>query len=60
MSPRRILLGFGAALLVLFGGAAWISTVALRLDRAELEARRQAAVDENVRGASFFSPVDDG
>ena len=49
MSPRRSVAVFGVALLVVFGGVAWISTVALRVDRAELEARHQAAVDENVR-----------
>ncbi len=40
---------FGAALLVVLAGVAWISTIALRLDRAELEGRRLAAVEENVR-----------
>jgi signal transduction histidine kinase len=49
MSPRRTLLGFGAALLVVLGGVAWISTLALRLDRAALDAREKAAVEENVR-----------
>lgn len=49
MSPRRTLAIFGAALGVVLAGVGWISATALRLDRAELEARRRAALEENVR-----------
>lgn len=40
---------FGASLLVVLLGIAWISDAALSLVDREVEARRQAAVEENVR-----------
>lgn len=40
---------FGLCLAVMLAAVAWISLMALRLDRAEGEARRQAAVEEKVR-----------
>lgn len=49
MSPRAILIAFGVALLVVFSGVAWISTTALGLEQAELDARRQAALEDTVR-----------
>lgn len=49
MSTRRLSLGFGLAFVALFGAFAWITSVALRLETAEFEARQQATLDENVR-----------
>lgn len=51
MSGRslRALALLGGCLAVLLGGVGWISVTALRLERAEAAARRQAAVEENVR-----------
>jgi signal transduction histidine kinase len=40
---------FAACLLLVLGGVAWISVAALDLDRAEAEALRRAALEENVR-----------
>ncbi len=40
---------FGACMAVVLGAMAWITVAALRLDRAEAEARRQAAIEESVR-----------
>ncbi len=48
-SGQRTVIVFGACLAVLLGGVAWISLTAVRLDRAELAARREAALEENVR-----------
>jgi hypothetical protein len=45
----RTWLLFAACLAVLCAAMAWVSATALRLDRSEAEARRQAAVEENVR-----------
>ena len=45
----RIWTIFGAALLLAFVAMAWVSVTALRLDRAQTEAARQAFVEENVR-----------
>jgi signal transduction histidine kinase len=45
----RIWLAFALALAVALGGMAWVSVAALRLDRGEAEARRQAALEENIR-----------
>ncbi len=44
-----IWIAFAACLAVLGAAMAWISVGAWRLDRAETEARRQAALEENVR-----------
>jgi signal transduction histidine kinase len=49
MSARQSLVGFGLALVALFAAAGWITSVALRLEGAEHEARRQAVIEENVR-----------
>lgn len=40
---------FGLSLAVVLGAMGWVSLTALRLDRAEAEAMRQAALEENVR-----------
>ena len=40
---------FGLCVLVVLAGAGWMTALALRADRAELEARRQALLEENVR-----------
>jgi signal transduction histidine kinase len=45
----HIWLWFAACLAVVLAGMAWVSAQALRLDRAESDARRQAALEENVR-----------
>ena len=37
------------SLAVVLGAMGWVSLTALRLDRSEVEARRQAALEENVR-----------
>jgi len=47
--PWRIGVVFGLCLLIGAGAVAWISVATLRLDRAEAQARRQAALEENVR-----------
>jgi hypothetical protein len=41
--------GFGLCALVLTAGMGWMTLTAVRLDRARSEARRQAALEENVR-----------
>jgi hypothetical protein len=46
---RRTALIFAACVALLLGGVSWISVTAMRLDRAELAARRAAALEENVR-----------
>ena len=40
---------FAACLLVVLAAMGWISWTAMRLDRSEIEARRQAALEEKVR-----------
>ena len=45
----RIWLAFALALAVLLAAVGSVTLTALRLDRAEAEARRQAALEENVR-----------
>jgi len=45
----RIWIAFGLALAVLLAAVGSVTLTALRLDRAEAEARRQAALEENVR-----------
>jgi len=47
--PWRIWVAFGLALAVLLAAMGSVTLTALRLDRAEAEARRQAALEENVR-----------
>lgn len=47
--PLRTWIAFGACLGVVLAGMAWASLMALRLDRAETEARKQAALEESVR-----------
>ncbi|MBM4037383.1 MAG: HAMP domain-containing histidine kinase [Planctomycetes bacterium] len=45
----RIWIAFGLALAVLLAAVGSVTLTALRLDRAEAEARHQAALEENVR-----------
>lgn len=57
-----IWIGFSLCLAVLLAAMGWISLAALRLDRAEADARQQAALEENVRLAlwrmdSFLAPL---
>jgi signal transduction histidine kinase len=40
---------FAFCLLAVLGAMGWLSATAMRLDRAEVESRRQAAVEEKVR-----------
>ena len=47
--PYHIWLSFGLCLAVVLAAMAWISVAALRLDRGQKSARRQAALEENVR-----------
>ncbi len=42
-------IAFGLCLALVLGAMGWVSLTALRLDRAEAEARRQGAIEENVR-----------
>jgi signal transduction histidine kinase len=58
----RIWLVFGVCLAVVLAAIGWISLMALRLDASEAQARRQAALEENVRLAlwrmeSALAPV---
>lgn len=58
----RVWLPYLACLAVLLGAMSWISVAVLRLDRAEVEARRRAVLEENVRLAlwrmdSLLAPV---
>jgi len=45
----RIWTAFGLCLAVVLAATGWVSLAALRLDRAQLDAQRQAAFEENVR-----------
>ncbi|HEY3243248.1 MAG TPA: HAMP domain-containing sensor histidine kinase [Phycisphaerae bacterium] len=45
----RVWLAFGLCLAIVLGAIGWISLMALRLDASEARARRQAALEENVR-----------
>ncbi len=45
----RIWAAFGLSLVLALGGMVWVTVTALRVDRAEAEARRQATLGENVR-----------
>ena len=47
--PWHIAAAFGASLVLLLAATAWMSWTTLRLDRAEAEARAQAALEENIR-----------
>src|SRR5262245_52962594 len=49
--PWQIWIGFVAALMVVAAGVGWLSFRALESDRAEAAARRQAALEEDVRVA---------
>ena len=40
---------FGLCMAIVLGAIGWISLAVLRLDRSEVEARRRAVVEENVR-----------
>ncbi|MEW6251794.1 MAG: HAMP domain-containing sensor histidine kinase, partial [Planctomycetota bacterium] len=48
-SPWHIALIFAASLALLLAATGWITAAALRFERAEAEARRQAALEESVR-----------
>jgi signal transduction histidine kinase len=47
--PWLVWLAFGLCLAVVFAAMGWVSVALIRLDRAEIESRRQAAIEENVR-----------
>jgi hypothetical protein len=47
--PWPIAIAFTLCLAVVLVALAWITSVAMRLDRAEALARHQAALEENVR-----------
>lgn len=47
--PWHIWTAFAFCLAVVLSAMSWISLSALRLDRSEVQARRQAALEENVR-----------
>lgn len=49
MRPARVWLVFGACVAGLLGAMVWISLTVLRLERAERDARAQAALEENTR-----------
>ncbi len=49
MRPVHTWIVFGLCLAVVLAAMAWISLTALRLDHAEVEARRHAVLEENVR-----------
>ena len=49
MRPARVWLVFGACVAGLLGAMVWISLTVLRLERAEQDARAQAALEENTR-----------
>ena len=59
---RRAWLGFGAVAMALLAVVSWLTIVLVRLDRDEVEARRQAFVHERLRLAlwrmdSWLAPV---
>lgn len=61
-SSKRTVALVVAALILLVAGVGWISASALRLERGEVQARRQAALEEAVRLAlwrmdSFVAPI---
>lgn len=47
--PWQIWSVFGGSLLVVLAAMVWVSLAALKVDQAEAEGRRQAAIEENVR-----------
>jgi hypothetical protein len=47
--PGRVWLVFAACAAALLGAMVWISLTVLRLERAEQQARAQAALEENTR-----------
>jgi len=47
--PWQMWIAFGLCLAVVLAAMGWVSRTALRLGRAETEARRQAAIEEDVR-----------
>ena len=47
--PLHTWIAFCLCLAVVLGAMGWVSLTALRLDRSEVEARRRAALEENVR-----------
>lgn len=49
MRPARVWLVFAACAAALLGAMVWISLTVLRLERAEQQARAQAALEENTR-----------
>ena len=49
MKPARVWLVFAACAAALLGAMVWISLTVLRLERAEQQARAQAALEENTR-----------
>ena len=49
MRPARVWLVFAACATALLGAMVWISLTVLRLERAEQQARAQAALEENTR-----------
>ncbi|HEU0104741.1 MAG TPA: hypothetical protein VFT38_01125, partial [Vicinamibacteria bacterium] len=49
MRPARVWLVFAACVAGLLGAMMWISLTVLRLERAEQQARAQAALEENTR-----------
>jgi signal transduction histidine kinase len=49
MRPWHYGLAFGALLAVLLGAMGWVSWTAVRLDRAQAQAGRKSAFEENVR-----------
>ena len=49
MRPARVWLVFGACAVALLGAMVWISLTVLRLEKAEQQARAQAALEENTR-----------
>jgi signal transduction histidine kinase len=60
--PLHIWLAFSLCLALAFAAVTWVSAIALRLDRAEADAQRQAAVEEDVRLAlwrmdSLIAPI---
>jgi len=60
--PWLVILCFGTCVAIVFAAMAWVSVRAIRLDRNEAEARRQVALEEDVRLAlsrldSMLSPI---
>lgn len=49
LRPRHVFVVFGLCLVVVTVPMAWISATALRLEAADAESRRQAALEENIR-----------